>query len=224
MIALSPLLISLLAGINWMDPQWLFQHYQAEFVWLCLAIIVVECGLFFPVLPGDTLLFSIGIFIASKSSATHLDMNLFVAIVVFTLAAFLGNVVGYEIGRLVGPPLAQRDGRILKKKYFEEAHEFFEKHGTKALVIGRFVPFVRTYVTVVAGIAQMDRRKFATWSAIGAVAWVGLLILLGYFLGATFPSMASQIDKVVLVLLTITILPIAWEWIRRRRARRTETM
>ncbi|HWU32359.1 MAG TPA: VTT domain-containing protein, partial [Marmoricola sp.] len=90
--------------------------------------------------------------------------------------------------------------------------------GTPALVIGRFVPFVRTYVTVVAGIAQMERHKFATWSAVGAVAWVFVVTLLGYLLGSSFPNLASQIDKVILVLLVLTVLPFAWEWFRRRRA------
>lgn len=209
----------LLFGVNWMDPGWLFTHYESQFVWLCLAIIFVECGLFFPVLPGDTLLFSVGIFIAAPESAkTHLNLNIFLALVIFSAVAFLGNVVGYEIGRKVGPPLRERDGRILKKKYFDETHEFFEKHGTAALVIGRFVPFVRTYVTVVAGIAQMERRKFAIWSAVGAVAWVFIVTLLGYLLGSSFPNLASQIDKVILVLLVLTVLPIVWEWYRRRRA------
>ena len=75
-----------------------------------------------------------------------------------TIAAFLGNVVGYEIGRKVGPPLYQRDGRIMKRKYLDQTTAFFDKHGNKALVIGRFVPFVRTYITVVAGVTMMDRR------------------------------------------------------------------
>jgi len=209
----------LLFGLSFMDPKWLFAHYHTEFFWLCLVIVFIECGLFFPILPGDTLLVSVGIFIAApKHSATHLDINIFVALAAFIIAALLGNIVGYEIGRKIGPPLRHRDGRILKKKYFDETHEFFEKHGTQALVIGRFVPFVRTYVTVVAGIAKMERRQFVTWSAVGAVIWVLAITLLGYFLGATFPWMASKIDVVILLLLVLSVLPVAWEWYRRRRA------
>lgn len=208
----------LLFGLNWMDPSWLFQHYESQFVWLCLAIIFVECGLFFPVLPGDTLLFSVGIFIAAPSTAkTHLNLNIFLAMVVFSIAALLGNVVGYEIGRKIGLPLRERNGRILKKRYFDETHEFFERHGSQALVIGRFVPFVRTYVTVVAGIARMERHKFFVWSTVGAVAWVVIVTMLGYLLGSSFPSLASQIDKVILVLLVLSVVPLAWEWYRRRR-------
>ena len=88
---------------------------------------------------------------------------------VFIVGAFLGNVIGYEIGRWIGPPLYERDGRILKRKYFDQTTAFFDKHGNKALVIGRFVPFVRTYITVVAGVTRMERRRFFLWSAVGAV-------------------------------------------------------
>ena len=84
-----------------------------------------------------------------------------VALLVLSVAAFAGNVVGYEIGRAVGRPLYERDGRFLKKKYFDQSHEFFEKHGAKALVIGRFVPIVRTFITVVAGVSRMERRHSA---------------------------------------------------------------
>jgi membrane-associated protein len=209
-------------GMSWMDPQWLFQHFGTEFFWVCLLIIFVECGLFFPFLPGDTLLFSVGLFIAS-TGRYHLDINLVVALLGFFVAAVLGNLAGYEIGRLLGPPLSQHDGRILKKKYFDETHEFFARHGNKALVIGRFVPFVRTYVTVVAGIGRMERRRFYIWSAVGAALWVVLITLLGYFLGVNFPSLGSQIDKIVIVLAIITVIPMVWEWHRRRRRAASET-
>ena len=114
-------------------------------------------------------------------------VDLVFALVLLTVAAFLGNVVGYEIGRKIGPPLYERNGRILKRKYFDQTTAFFDKHGNKALVIGRFVPFVRTYITVVAGVTQMDRRRFFVWSPIGAVLWVVSITLLGYFLGQAFP-------------------------------------
>ncbi|MCW2762325.1 MAG: DedA family protein [Marmoricola sp.] len=208
----------LLLGMDWMDPKWLFVHFQSEFFWLSLAIVFIECGLFFPFLPGDTLLFSVGLFIAS-SGAYHLDVNLFVAIAAFIVAAFLGNVVGYEIGRLVGPRLAERDGRVLKRKYFDQTQTFFEKHGNKALLLGRFVPFVRTYVTVVAGIAMMDRKRFFTWSAVGAVLWVISITLLGYFLGHAFPSLGENIDLAIIVILAVSVIPVAYEWWRHRRQR-----
>ena len=93
--------------------------------------------------------------------------------------------MGYEIGRKIGPPLYEHDGRILKREYFKKTEAFFEKHGRKALVIGRFVPFVRTYITVVAGATRMDRGKFMVWSLVGAVIWVVSIVSIGYFVGKT---------------------------------------
>lgn len=210
---LSPIVAPLLLGVPWMDPHWLLQHFHTEFVWISLIIVFIECGLFFPFLPGDTLLFAIGLFIATG----QLHLNVFVALVAFFVAAFLGNVVGYEIGRKLGPPLYHHDGRILKRKYLDQTREFFDRHGNKALVIGRFVPFVRTYITLVAGITDMGRRRFAIWSAVGAVAWVLLITLLGYFLGQAVPWLATRIDWVILGLLVVSVVPIAVEWWRHRR-------
>ena len=202
----------MLLGIPWMDPEWLLQHFHTEFVWLSLAIVFIECGLFFPFLPGDTLLFAIGLFIAGGD----LDLNLAVALVAFSVAAFLGNVAGYEIGRVMGPPLYERDGRIIKRKYLDQTAAFFDKHGNKALVIGRFVPFVRTFITVVAGVTKMERHRFFTWSAVGAVLWVVLITLLGYFLGQNVPWLASNIDYAVLAILAFSVLPIGIEVLRSR--------
>lgn len=207
----------LLLGLKWTDPKWLFDHFQTEFFWISLAIVFVECGLLFPFLPGDTLLFSVGLFIAS-TGRFHLNVDLFAALVAFSVAAMLGNLAGYELGRLIGKPLRERDGRLIKRQHLEKTQEFFDRHGNKALVIGRFVPFVRTYITLVAGITRMQRRRFLVWSGVGAVTWVVSITLLGYFLGAAFPSLGSNIDKVVLALLLVSVIPVAWEW-RRHRAR-----
>ena len=169
MIGLQPLLF----GIKWMDPNWLLDQFGTSFFWVCLVIVLIECGLFFPFLPGDTLLFAVGLFVATRDNIVpgpHAT-DLLVAIVLLTAAAFAGNVLGYEIGRWIGPPLYERDGRILKRKYFDQTDAFFDKHGNKALVIGRFVPFVRTYITVVAGRhPDGPRSRFFLWSAVGAVA------------------------------------------------------
>ena len=209
---LSPLVAPLLLGIPWMDPEWLLGHFHTEFVWISLAIVFVECGLLFPFLPGDTLLFAVGLFIAGD----QLHLNLFVALAAFFVAAFLGNVVGYEIGRKLGPPLYRHDGRVLKRKYLDQTREFFDRHGNKALVIGRFVPFVRTYITLVAGVTEMARRRFLLWSAVGAIAWVLVITLLGYFLGQAVPWLRTNIDWAVLGLLVLSVIPIAVEWWRHR--------
>jgi membrane-associated protein len=142
-----------------------------------------------------------------------------IAMVILSIGAFLGNVSGYEIGRRIGPPLAKRNGRILKTAYFDQTTAFFDKHGNKALVIGRFVPFVRTYVTVVAGIARMDRRRFSLWSGIGAVLWVITIAELGYLLGKKWPGLGSNIDKALLVILVISAMPVVYEYLKRRRHR-----
>jgi membrane-associated protein len=211
---------TLLLGIPWMDPNWLLDHFHTQFIVISLVIIFIECGLFFPFLPGDTLLVSIGLFIATdKLNITNGPnlVGLLLAVLTFTVVAFLGNVVGYEIGRAIGPPVRAHDGRVVKKKYLDQTVEFFERHGSQALVIGRFVPFVRTYVTLVAGVSEMDRVKFWLWSLIGAVLWVGSIMSLGYFLGQAFPWVAQNIDLLILGLLILTVIPIAVEWWRQRR-------
>jgi len=199
-------------GPDWMDPQYLFDTYGTAFFWVSLVIVFVECGLFFPILPGDSLLFAIGIFIAGG----EMKINLGVAMVALWVAAFGGNVVGYEIGRAVGAPLRERDGRVIKKEYFDKTHAFFEKHGAKALVLGRFVPIVRTYVTVVAGIGRMERRHFFTWSAVGAVLWVGIITLAGYFLGSV-PVVRDNLEAAILLIVGLSVLPMVFEYIRHRR-------
>jgi len=221
---LAPFVEPMLLGIKWLDPDWLLSEFGGAFLWVSLAIVFVECGLFFPFLPGDTLLFALGLFIAGgKYTVLGVEskpLELLLAVSLLTLAAFLGNVVGYEIGRRLGPPLYEHDGRIMKRKYLDQTSAFFDKHGNKALVIGRFVPFVRTYITVVAGVTMMERRRFFTWSAIGAALWVVSIVLLGYFLGETFPALGENIDYAVLAILAFSIVPISYEWWKHRRARR----
>ncbi|WP_309136263.1 DedA family protein [Nocardioides campestrisoli] len=218
---LQQLLTPLLLGMDWMDPDWLLDRFGEELFWLSLAIIFVECGLFFPFLPGDSLLFAMGLFIAGGKIDIfpgNASVELLVALGLFAAAGFLGNVAGYEIGRAIGTPLYNRpDGRILKRKYFDQTQAFFDKHGNKALVIGRFVPFVRTYITVVAGVTKMDRRRFFTWSAVGAVLWVFSITLLGYFLGTAFPALGENIDKAIIAIIAFSVVPIAWEWWRHKR-------
>ncbi len=220
----TPAVVPMLLGIKWLDPQWLQSEYGAAFIWIAMGIVFVECGLFFPFLPGDTLLFALGLFIAGSNQTgysvvgmTNEPVALTIAMALLIVAAFAGNVSGYEIGRKLGPPLYQRDGRILKKQYFDKTSAFFKKHGNKALVIGRFVPFVRTYITVVAGVTMMERRRFFVWSAVGAVLWVVSITLLGYFLGAAIPALGENIDYVTLAILAFSAIPLAWEWWRHKR-------
>jgi len=198
----------------------LLDHFHTEFVWVSLIIIFIECGLLFPFLPGDTLLFAFGLFLSTDQLNLTSGPNwleLLVGIAAFTTAAFLGNVVGYEIGRAIGPPVRRHDGRVVKKEYIDRTVEFCEKHGSSALVIGRFVPFVRTYVTLVAGVSEMNRVKFWLWSAVGAALWVATLVSAGYFLGSAFPGLGSKLDVVILALLAVSVIPVAYEWWKHRR-------
>ncbi|WP_370249060.1 DedA family protein [Nocardioides sp.] len=214
----------LLFGIKWLDPAYLQAEYGSAFIWLALAIVFVECGLLFPFLPGDTLLFALGLFIAGGNTTGYTvfglsnePLELVLAMTLLIVAAFAGNVAGYAIGGKLGPPLFQRDGRILKRKYLDQTSAFFEVHGNKALVLGRFVPFVRTYVTVVAGVTGMEKRRFYLWSAVGAVAWIISITLLGYFLGEAVPALGENIDYVTIAILAFTVVPLLWETLKHRR-------
>jgi membrane-associated protein len=200
-------------GPKWMDPAYLLQQYGGAFFWIAIAIVFIECGLLFPILPGDSLLFAVGLFVATG----QVHVNLGLALVALCAAAFLGNVVGYEIGRAIGTPLYERDGRVLKKKYFDQTTAFFDKHGNKALVIGRFVPIVRTFITVVAGVSRMERRRFFTWSAVGAVLWAAGLTVLGYFLGQAFPWLSDKLEIAVLLIVAVSVLPMVFEFVKHRR-------
>ena len=205
-----------LLGPDWMDPQWLLERFGTAFFWVSAAIVFVECGLLFPILPGDSLLFSVGLFIARGD----IGLNIVVAAAILSLAAFAGNVTGYEIGRAIGTPLYEREGRFVKKKYFDQTHAFFERHGAKALVIGRFVPIVRTFITVVAGVSRMDRRHFLTWSAVGAVLWASGLTFLGYALGG-IDFVHDNLEAAILLIVAFSVLPMVFEFLRHRSATRT---
>lgn len=204
------------AGPNWMDPQWLLDQFGTQFFWISVLIVFIECGLLFPILPGDSLLFAIGMFIRRGD----VDLSLAAALVILSIAAFAGNVVGYEIGRALGTPLYNRDGKVLKKEYFDKTIDFFDKHGNKALVIGRFVPIVRTFITVVAGVGRMDRKRFFTWSAVGAVLWACGVTLLGYFLGS-IQFVHDNLEAAILLIVFVSVLPMVFEWFRHRSASRT---
>ena len=203
-------------GPDWMDPQWLLDRFGEQFFWVSVAIVFIECGLLFPILPGDSLLFAVGLFIARGD----IDLNIVVACAILSAAAFAGNVTGYEIGRAIGAPLYERDGRFIKKKYFDQTHDFFEKYGAKALVIGRFVPIVRTFITVVAGVSRMNRRHFFVWSAVGAVLWATGITLFG-FLVVFFDFVRDSLVVMGMVIVAISVLPMVFEFLRHRSATKT---
>lgn len=215
---IADLLDPLLLGMDWMDPEWLLDRFGQQMFWVSLLIIFVECGLLFPILPGDSLLFSIGLFIhRADSGEAGIETNIVVACVLLSAAAFVGNVSGYEIGRAIGPAIYEHRGRFIKPEHFTRTHDFFEKHGASALVLGRFVPIVRTFITLVAGVGRMDRRHFFLWSLVGAVLWATGITLLGYFLGG-IEFLQHNIEAALLVIVGVSVLPMFFEWWRHRRA------
>ncbi|XAS78172.1 VTT domain-containing protein [Dermatophilaceae bacterium Sec6.4] len=204
-------------GPAFMDPNYLLANFGGAFFWICMLIVFIECGVLFPILPGDSLLFSIGLFTAT-SATSGFDLPIWQTMPLLMISAFAGNVAGYEIGRLAGGRLYERDGRIVKRKYFDQTSAFFDHHGNKALVIGRFVPIVRTFITLVAGASRMDRKRFFTWSAVGAVLWVAVVMLAGLALGKTFPGLGKNIDVAIMAVVLLSLLPVAFEWMRHRKA------
>ena len=205
----------LLAGSEWLNPEKLLDAMGPWAFWGMLAIIFAECGLF-ALLPGDSLLFVAGIFLASGWNAAP---NLLVTLVVLAIVAWLGNVNGYFIGYVVGPPLFKPDARVFKSEYAERAHVFFERFGARAIIQARFVPIVRTFITLLAGVARMDRRQYLVYSAVGAAAWVTIVTMAGYWLGQ-IGWIKSNVDLIVLGLVALSLVPMAWHWYSERRAKR----
>ena len=202
-------------GPDWLNPDNLLNALGPWATWGTAAIVFAECGLFTFFLPGDSLLFTVGLMVGRGNIAEPL----WLVCLVLCAAAFLGNVVGYEIGRAVGAPLRHREGRFIKKEYFEKTEEFFGKYGNKALVLGRFVPIVRTFITVVAGIGRMDRKRFFTYSGIGAVLWAAGVTILGYYLGQ-FDPVRKNIELALILIVLVSVLPMVFEYLNHRRKAR----
>lgn len=181
---------------------------------ILFAIIFCETGLVVtPFLPGDSLLFVAGAIAAAGEMNVHLLFALLAA------AAFLGNSVNYSIGRWLGPRLfAKGRSRFLNPEHLERAHAFYERHGGKAVVISRFLPIIRTYVPFVAGMARMHPREFLAYNAGGAVLWAGGLVYAGYFFG-NIPWIRGNLTAIIVGIIVVSLLPLAWAFIRSRLAR-----
>jgi membrane-associated protein len=203
-------------GPDWLDPETILTNMGDIAFWIVLAIIFAECGLligFF--LPGDSLLFVTGLFIATGA----ISINIWVASLLLVIAAITGNITGYWIGYKAGPALFKRpDSRLFRQEYVEKTHRFFNRYGARALILARFTPVVRTFITAAAGIGRMDFRRFVLFSAIGGVLWAGLVTLAGYFLG-TIPVVRDNIDFMLILVVFVSVVPIIFEWIRHRRER-----
>lgn len=202
---------------SWLDPDHIITSMGAfAVVGVCL-IIFAECGLllgFF--LPGDTLLFTAGMFIARDAIQTPL----WLMCILLAVCAFVGNVCGYWIGAKAGPTLFNKpDSRLFKREHVERTHAFFEKYGPRAIVLARFVPIVRTFITAIAGVGRMDARKFFTYSAIGGVLWACGVTVLGFYLGK-IAFVHENIELILVLIVLLSIIPIIIEFLRARRERK----
>ncbi len=208
---------SLALGPSWLDPDQLLRMLGPYvLIGLCL-IIFAECGLligFF--LPGDSLLFTAGLFVANGI----IGAPIWLVCLLLTVCAVVGNVVGYFIGFTVGPALFNRpDSRLFKREHVDKTHAFFEKYGPRAIVLGRFVPIVRTFITAIAGVGRMEPRSYFTYSVIGGVAWATGVTLLGFWLGRiTFVK--ENVETILIGIVMLSVLPIVIEVVKARRQNR----
>jgi membrane-associated protein len=204
----------LAAGL--LDPEELLRKGGLALLGL---IVFAESGLlvgFF--LPGDSLLFIAG-FLASDAGGNVLPPLPFVLLVAF-VTAVAGDQVGYIFGKKVGPALFDKpDSRIFKQKYVEKAHTFFERHGAKTIVLARFVPIVRTFAPIVAGVGEMRYRTFVTFNVVGGFLWAVGITTLGYFLGE-IEFIKQNIEVAIVVIVVLSVLPMAIEVLRHWRAAR----
>ncbi len=202
---------------SWLDPEVILRGMGGWALAVLCLIIFAECGLlvgFF--LPGDSLLFVAGLFVATGAIATPL----WLVCVLVTVCAFVGNVCGYWIGAKAGPALFNKpNSKLFKKEYVDKTHEFFDKYGARAIVMARFVPIVRTFITAMAGVGRMDGKKYFTYSAIGGVAWAAGVTVLGYFLGE-IPFVEKNIEAMLVLIVLISVIPIIIEVVKARREKK----
>ncbi|MCU4748911.1 MULTISPECIES: DedA family protein [Streptomyces] len=210
-------MVSLALGPQWLDPDWLIPTFGLIGI---LVIVFAESGLligFF--LPGDSLLFTTGLLVATGQ---YLHYPLWLVCTLIVIAAVAGDQVGYLFGRKVGPALFNRpDSRLFKQENVAKASEFFAKHGPKSLILARFVPIVRTFTPIIAGVARMEYRVFVLFNVIGGVLWGAGVTLLGAALGQ-IEFVRANIEFMLIGIVALSVLPIVIElWRARRSSRRT---
>jgi membrane-associated protein len=192
------------------NADWITQHGG---LYLVALIVFAETGLFVGFfLPGDSLLFVTGLIIAQSASPFDTAaLNLPYWIVLITLAGIIGNLVGYWFGKKTGPILFERkDTWLFKRKHLIQAKEFYEKKGGSAIILARFIPIVRTFAPIVAGVVHMDRKKFLLYNIIGSLAWVFSMTITGYCLGEN-EWVKGNLEKIVIGLILVTTLPVLYK-------------
>ena len=208
-------MIELFKHILHLDFDWLFAQYNTAIYLILFLVIFIETGLvLMPFLPGDSLLFTAGLF----ARTGHLNLS-YILILLF-IAAVVGDNVNYFIGKNIGLRMLGikiRGKKVVKQEYLDKTHEFYEKHGTKTIIMARFVPIVRTFAPFVAGVAEMKYRRFLSYDILGGALWIGSLTMAGYFLGH-FEWIKNNIEKVALMIIFISILPVIIEVIKASKA------
>ena len=211
----------------WFDPAHLIHALGNWALWGVSLILFIECAIF-PVLPGDSLLFTVGMFVAMTPPAITVGgmgklTTYLVVCLLMSFFAVLGNLAGYYVGKFISPwlfrPRGGFFGRVFSQQHLQQAHDFFERYGSKALVLGRFVPFVRTFITMVAGAAGMRLHHFISWTAVGGVIWVFGVTMLGYLLG-NVAFVGNNIDLILVVIIIVSVLPMAYEYVNAKRKNR----
>jgi membrane-associated protein len=205
---------------DFLDPLKLIEQFGTWALVGILVVVFIESGVLFPVLPGDTLLFVAGMLAAGTAAhGADVDANfqLWQLLVFIPIAAVLGGQVGYVVGRFLGTAMFKPNAKILKQRYLDEAHLFFEQRGPFAIVLARFVPIVRTLAPITAGAAKMKYGVFTLFNVIGALLWGIGLTLLGYGLGQ-FEIIQKLLEPIFILIALASIAPMIWEWYKRRKA------
>jgi membrane-associated protein len=198
---------------DWLDAENILTSFGPAAIWVAVAIVFIECGALFPILPGDSLLFVAGILVAQDVPTMP---GIVTTCLLLTIAAIAGNATGYAIGAKIGPALFKRpDSRFFKAEYLDKTHNFFEKYGAPAIILARFVPIVRTFITAMAGAGRMGFARFITLSAIGGVLWATGITLLGYWLG-NVPFIRNNVEALAIAIVFVSVVPIVIEAIRHR--------
>ncbi|MFI6758344.1 DedA family protein [Micromonospora sp. NPDC050417] len=209
---------TLAMGPEFLDPEWLISTFGLLGI---LAIVFAESGLligFF--LPGDSLLFTTGLL---TSDGQYITYPIWLVCLLITIAAIVGDQVGYLFGRRVGPALFRRpNSRLFKQENLLKAHEFFDKYGARSIVLARFVPIVRTFTPIVAGVSKMNYRTFVIYNVIGGTLWGTGVTLLGFFLGQ-IDFVKANIEIILIAIVVLSVVPIAIELLRARMAARRGT-
>jgi membrane-associated protein len=223
---LGPVTITNLALMpDFLNPSILVGYFGAWALIGLLVVVFIESGVLFPVLPGDTLLFVAGMVAAGHETIENVnpsDFALWKLLVFIPVAAILGGQVGYFIGRSIGTSMFKPNARVLKQKYLDEAHTFFEERGPFAIVLARFVPIVRTLAPITAGAARMSYGTFTLFNVIGAVLWGVGITLLGYGLGQ-FEVIQKLLEPIFILIAVASFMPMLIEWYKRRKAAKKAT-